>query len=555
MLHSITFLMLSHSDVEYDDVEFNASITEGNKLRFLYDFYSNQNHVPFLQDLCRKLPLTYTNAIAASLASRSDKKDDLKIVDYFLKNAKNFLLRNYLYPAKRELKAAFDTNLPSTSENEPLSDAQYSKLVNSIEPYIFGQTPMCEALQAAINVFSTNIDQKILFLLTDGQATDGSPLKFAKELRDQNVLVFVCLLTSENIPHPKRLYYKPQGIWSKEQKIVFELSSPVSNTHSAMSILLEQGWDLDISGESRLFIQANNPDVIDHFSSVVRRMSDNSDHLFNLIGRVTLDVYINASISTFKAQEQIGGTCYANAVAAVFHLAMRRIKGRDGGVPQFEELRQHFINEYGVDGAITEEVIKKWSPHYRLNYKEVDETGARRAITARRPVVAKFRLTQAKWDRFSEFYKNNPKGILKNQDLTASILNILFGTSEGSGHAVVLIKCDPESLWLMNSWGPGFADRGFFRVQNQSVLNLRFFDIYWTLNDLKHSEIEAFNQTTRNATAKWLEKIPESVQSLPYQCPKCEQSSPANTFLGHILEAQCPICHQNFKPTLLNLFI
>jgi hypothetical protein len=133
-----------------------------------------------------------------------------------------------------------------------------------------------------------------------------------------------------------------------------------------------------------------------HFSSVVRRMSDNSDHLCNLIGRVTLDVYINASISTFEPQKQIGGTCYANAVAAVFHLAMRRIKGRDGGVPQFEELRQQFINEYGVNGAITEEVIKRWSPHYRLNYKEVDETGARRAITARRPVVAKFRQTKGK---------------------------------------------------------------------------------------------------------------------------------------------------------------
>ncbi len=171
--------------------------------------------------------------------------------------------------------------------------------------------------------------------------------------------------------------------------------------------------------------------------------------------------------------------------------------------------------------------------------------------------MAKFRLTQAKWDRFSEFYKINPKGILKNQDLKASILNRLLSTDEGqaSGHAVVLIKCDPESLWLMNSWGPGFADRGFFRVQNQSVLNLRFFDIYWTLNDLKPSEIEEFNQMIINDTANWLERIPESVQSLPYECPICEQSSPANTFSGHIFEAQCPICHQNFKPTVLNLFI
>ena len=90
---------------------------------------------------------------------------------------------------------------------------------------------------------------------------------------------------------------------------MFELSSPVSNTHSVMSILLEQGWDLDISGESRLFIQANNPDVVDNFASIVRRMSESNDHLLNLIGRVTLDEYINASISTFKAPKPIGDTC------------------------------------------------------------------------------------------------------------------------------------------------------------------------------------------------------------------------------------------------------
>ncbi len=100
-------------------------------------------------------------------------------------------------------------------------------------------------------------------------------------------------------------------------------------------------------------------------------------------------------------------------MAAVFHLAMSRIEGRDGGVPKFEELRDHFINEYGVNRAITEEVIKQWAPHYRLRWKEVDEEGARQAVNARRPVVAKFKLSSANWARFKEFYKNKPKAILK----------------------------------------------------------------------------------------------------------------------------------------------
>ncbi len=116
----------------------------------------------------------------------------------------------------------------------------------------------------------------------------------------------------------------------------------------------------------------------------------------------------------------------------MFHLAMSRIEGRDGGVPKFGELREHFINEYGVNRAINEEVFKKWAPHYRLRRKEVDEKAAWQAVNARRPVVAN-------WTRFKEFYKNEPTAVLKKEDFLAS-------SSRESGHAVVLMKCDPVSL-------------------------------------------------------------------------------------------------------------
>lgn len=35
-----------------------------------------------------------------------------------------------------------------------------------------------------------------------------------------------------------------------------------------------------------------------------------------------------------KPKVQEGKTCYANAIAAVFHLAMHCIVGRDGGIPK-----------------------------------------------------------------------------------------------------------------------------------------------------------------------------------------------------------------------------
>ena len=193
---------------------------------------------------------------------------------------------------------------------------------------------------------------------------------------------------------------------------MFGLSSIVPNTHPAMSILLENNWELPTSGQSRLFLQANHPDVIDEFSSIVRRLAQSNDALLNIFARVTLDKYINLSNSSFKSPLQENGTCYANAVAAVFHLAMSRIEGREGGVPDFEDVRKKLMDAYGQNGANTKNVLTNWCPKYRLQYKEIiDELDVRKVINARRPVVARFSLYDAEWTAFSEYFEKNPKGM------------------------------------------------------------------------------------------------------------------------------------------------
>ena len=112
---------------------------------------------------------------------------------------------------------------------------------------------------------------------------------------------------------------------------------------------------------------------------------------------------------------------------------------------------------------------------------------------------------------------------------------------------MVLIGCDPNCLRFMNSWGQGFADGGFFRVEDQSVLNdTTFFDVYWTRNDLKQSEIEAYERECIKRSKELLQRV----EDLFYQCPKCNRKSRVGEFSGHILEAECPKCHQKFKPTI-----
>ena len=437
------------------------------------------------------------------------------------------------------------TSSDSSTTRRPLKSDQLTTLANAIEPFIYGNTPMCEAIGSALQLFlASSRQQKVIFLLSDGESTDGNPVQFAQQLRDKNVLVFACLLTSNNISHPRRLYYEPDPNWTKAQKQMFELSSTVENSHSAMTILLEQNWELPSSGHSRLFIQANHPDVIKEFSNVIHYMTENNNVLLNMISRVSLDMYINAAISTFEPKSQKGGTCYAHAVATVFHLAMRRIYGRENGVPDFADICQKLIDEYGKEGAVTENVLRIWAPKYRLQYEKVDELGARQAINRRRPVVATFHLDAKQWDAFSEFYENNREGSLETKDLGPSTVG-----AKTAGHAVVLMKCDPKSLTFINSWGPEFADGGFFRVRNQAVLNLQFYDVYWTLNDLKESEIQAFQTKSKDVGQKMIQKLPPGIQNLRYECPQCHQRSPVNAYIIRLLEAECPNCHHHFKPT------
>lgn len=133
-------------------------------------------------------------------------------------------------------------------------------------------------------------------------------------------------------------------------------------------------------------------------------------------------------------------------------------------------------------------------------------------------------------------------------------VNILFtytgGPPKPEGHAVVLTACNPKCLKFMSSWGQEFADKGFFRVKDHEVLNeTKFYDVYWTLDDLKPNEIDAYSREGAKRGQELLQTFP-SIRDLSYECPKCYQYSDVGTFSGDLLEAECPRCCQKFKPTI-----
>ncbi len=269
------------------------------------------------------------------------------------------------------------------------------------------------------------------------------------------------------------------------------------------------------------------------------------DALSELLVSVDLDIYISQSTSGLEAKKQLGGTCYANASAAVLHLAMKRILGREGGYPDFDVLKDDMIEAYGMHGSNTSKVLQEICPEYRLRSQKVDIKGAMEAVVKKRPVVARFRLTDDEWEAFSNFYKNTPTGILTQNELDVRE-RPTSPPPYTSGHAVVFTSFNSKCLIFMNSWGQEWGDNGFFRVQNAEVLQLEFFDVYWELIDLTEGEKEYYQKHGSEVAAKFMKSL-KGLQNAKYTCPKCDQTSLVTEFEGTLSNVRCPKCSREFS--------
>ena len=329
----------------------------------------------------------------------------------------------------REVSKKLEDLLGGPSTSSQSLHGRIDKLVEQMKPFIFGRTPMCKALRDAQAIFKpTNENQRVLCIISDGVSTDGDPREIAQSLSKMDVIIATCFLTSNHIEKPRSLIYDPDPSWGRDdgRRVLFEMSSIVINNHTPISYLVDADWELSPKGESRLFIQANSLDVVNEFCRIViSQMSKHCDALVHVLEKINLADYINVTNAEFLPKRQQGETCYANAGAAVLNLAMHRIVGREGGVPSFKELRNKLIATYGEHGKRSEVVLDEVCPEYRLHVRTVDETGARKAINERRPVVARFNWYVEEYEMFMKFYKNKPKGILKKENIEGQLIKCL----------------------------------------------------------------------------------------------------------------------------------
>ncbi len=435
--------------------------------------------------------------------------------------------------------------LHGSTEDQSLTAAQADRLMKTADPFVHGSTPLLKALKEARDLFAEDqytTHRKLLFVLSDGQPTDGQKEECCPYFEDLGVDVMCCYITKEILLDPKRLY-SCQLDSEERARFMFNLSTSVSTLRLPMTIFVKPGFTVDvIDNQTKLFCKVDHPTLIEEFCTVAREMVCSQDSLVDTLSSVFLDLYINQASDEFGAKRQIGGTCCANAAAAVMYLAMKRIVARKGGYPDFVALRDRIIEIQGIKGANIAEVLQEYCPAYGLHCETIGIEGALQAVASKRAVLAMFALTDPEWERFSEFFENSPKGILTESHLGKSKRDPKM---ELKGHAVVLTSFNSYCLRLMNSWGTDWADQGFFRVRNSDVLDTRFIDVYWTMDDMFESEVEAYKLEGPTIEGKLVRSL-TGLRTATFRCPLCGVTSKVTEYTGQLIRACCPCCQGDF---------
>ena len=496
--------------------------------------------------------LTVAEYVYASVGSvvREATEEDIQET---LRKARPLLLRPLIFNVKK----ASDILHGHINDERELTKERSRELLQKVEPYIYGATPLYQAIRTATKCFEKHAStfqshKKLLFVLSDGDPTDGgendsaAKEKVATRLENAGVTVVGCFVTQSKTIQPRQMFSKMNTNWDSGSKFLFSLSSTITTQSIPRTMFVKRDWSIDFeNNETRLFLQVNHPDHLRHACDLARKVVFSQEALSNLLANVYLDVYINQSVRNYEAQEeQEGNTCYAHASATVLHLIMKRIHGRRGKIPTFDELKDEMIGHFGKEASSIGEALERMCRKYHLRYEPVGLKGAMEAVASSRPVIATFKLTSKERDRFKEFFITNGKGILtkKEIDITARP-----SKPKRFGHAVVLTSFNSEYLRLLNSWRADWGDKGFFKVQNAEVLGFKFYEVYWRIKDLNQKEKNSLKETGSEC-AKWLMETLPSLQRDDYtvKCPRCRVDSPIKDFTGNLLEANCPKCKKTF---------
>ena len=430
-------------------------------------------------------------------------------------NKLNFLDGNNLIQLKKKVENKLEY---------PKSDF---KFLDIFEKYIYGETPLYGALKISfenlkikdnnnenLKIKDNNNINKFIFIISDGDLTDRPPncnyiAEINKNANELKIYIISIFLTSNIIPKEEIFYDSIQPHFSRGSVNLFKIAITLTYENAIIKFFIKKGWNMPLSGECKLFVEINNSQnlnkFIDLMNEAISELNDNNNtnnSLINIINTVKREIIVSDQKNNFKYKNQITPkTCYANAVAASIFLASAKIIGRRK--ISFDKLREKIIKLASIIGKrYTPIILEIIADMCGFHFCEVNEEGARKAIIHGRPCVARFGLNEEQWKRFLDFYKEKPyeiltEGIMNPKNYQNKLEDEEKNNNEKNtifGHAVVLTHISRNYLKFLNSWGNDFADNGYFKIEKASVLNVKFYDIFWTKSDLSIKEIEEFKK-------------------------------------------------------------
>ena len=143
----------------------------------------------------------------------------------------------------------------------------------NFEDMIYGGTPMCKTLDVVKERFSKELSgykhkrDLVLFLLSDGEPTDGNPLSIVREIKEMGVSIICCLIDNKDIIDPQILFNQPNPNWNNNACLMFEMASEIEEKSHFARFLLKKGWI--INSQAKMFVQLNHSKVLEEFIQII----------------------------------------------------------------------------------------------------------------------------------------------------------------------------------------------------------------------------------------------------------------------------------------------
>ena len=464
---------------------------------------------------------------------------------------------------------------------QPEKDENIS-IVDLFENIIYGETPLYSSWKKACEIFENNESKtKVLFIISDGLLNDINDIisvqnEIKQKMNNLDIITICIYLNRSKKLNNKVFYNEVQNHFDDGAKFLFNISSELNYHNGLIKFFIKKDWIIPLNGVCKLFVEINNSEDLNQFIQLINEALDYNepiDYINKTIGDILLDKIIDENyIGQFNSENQKGGRCWAWALSAIIYLASSRIFGRK--IKKFENIVKEILtneNAYSDDennqGRPLFNIARNYLAKYGLRGRIISSYEARKALIKGRPCLCRFYLDGYGWHNFSEFFRNNPKGVLTKNYIDKRNFELTEDDEEG-GHAVVLTSIEKNGLKFLNSWGKSFGDKGYFRIENEDVLsNLEFMDVFWYESDLTQNEISlyynnylAFIKQASNYLSDPNINIKEELKK-EVQCPKCDKNLHLESFELNLhqnhgnnigeelrkLKVKCLECQQEFE--------